>query len=266
MGLSKSQHHVLDESATIPPPRKLPARVVVEEHRLAEDVGGFANDPRKSRIAGMRRGVGFAARGIIATDALPGWRPSYPVFVTLTYANVHDWDAEHIGGFLQAVRRYARSAGWPPGRHVRYVWVAEVQRRGAIHYHVMLWLPAGESLPKPDQAGWWPHGASNIQAARSPVGYLMKYLSKGGAAPALPRGARCHGCGGLEHAIRRARRWLALPGFVRARADINSDWRRASGGGWVDPDGVVIPSEYARVYVGTRWHLVRVVDYGRPRT
>jgi Protein of unknown function (DUF3296). len=35
------------------------------------------------------------------------------------------------------------------GHKLPYVWVAELQKRGALHYHVLLWLPRGLTLPNP---------------------------------------------------------------------------------------------------------------------
>lgn len=219
----------------------------------------FEPDKRKARIAGLRRAVGFSARAIGAALDRPGFRAPYVAMLTLTYRCVEDWRPEHITACLHTIRK------WLARRRVRlhYVWVAELQKRGALHYHVALWLPPGVTILKADQAGWWPHGATNIEEARKAVPYLLKYLSKGMDTAGFPKGARIHGSGGMEHALKRSRRWLGLPGFVRARADVFDDWRRARGGGWADPEGTVVPSEYVRAYVGG-WCLVKVADYGRP--
>lgn len=216
-----------------------------------------------ARISKLRRSVGVTARMHNVSDAVaPGDRC---VMVTLTYAGTNaDWKPDHVSMFIRHVRQ------WLNRRDVRfrYVWVAELQKRGVIHYHVAIWLPAGVDLPKPDNCGWWPHGMTRIETARAAVPYLMKYLSKGGTADRyrLPRSARSYGGGGLEATMRLARRWLGLPSFVRARADVaeSAGWKRAEGGGWMDPDGVIWASEYERVYAGDRWALERVLDHGRP--
>jgi hypothetical protein len=216
-----------------------------------------------ARIAKLRRSVGVTARMHNVSDAVaPGDRC---VMVTLTYAGTNaDWKPDHVSMFIRHVRQ------WLNRRDVRfrYVWVAELQKRGVIHYHVAIWLPAGVDLPKPDNCGWWPHGMTRIETARAAVPYLMKYLSKGGTADRyrLPRSARSYGGGGLEATMRLARRWLGLPSFVRARADVaeSAAWKRAQGGGWMDADGVIWPSEFQRVYAGDRWALERVLDHGRP--
>lgn len=229
------------------------APTVIAAHHRREEVGAIAAAPR-ARVARMRRSVGFSARAIQAQRV-----DGYVAMVTLTYRDGRDWQPEHMARFMNAMRMHAKRADWK----LRYVWVAELQQRGAIHYHVLVWLPPGVMLPKPDQVGWWPHGGTKIEAARSAIGYVMKYVSKAGRGK-LPRGARMHGAGGLEHVQRRARRWLGLPSFVRARSDVHDDWRPARGGGWRSPEGFVVPSEWRRVYVGDRWCVQRVADYGRP--
>lgn len=212
-----------------------------------------------ARIARLRRGVGFAARAHLAGHRA-GFRADYVAMVTLTYADGDHWRPDHLTAFCKTVREWCRRRGIA----FRYVWVAELQKRGALHYHLALWLPPGVKLPKPDACGWWPHGHTRIEAAKGAVQYLLKYLSKGSDLRTLPRGARMHGAGGLEHAYRRARRWLGLPSFVQSRSDWADDWRRAAGGGWTDPDGQHWPSEFQRAYVGDAWCVVRLADHGRP--
>ncbi len=58
-------------------------------------------------------------------------------FVTLTYRRVHDWQPRHISKCLKAARRWCHLRGVP----FRYLWIAELQQRGALHYHLAIWLP-----------------------------------------------------------------------------------------------------------------------------
>jgi hypothetical protein len=220
--------------------------------------GALVPDQRAARIARMRRSVGFSARMHVAD--LPGHRADSVVMVTATYRDGADWKAGHVRELLDHIRKWCNRNAI----ECRYVWVGELQARGAIHYHVALWLPFGSMLPKADAQGWWPHGSTRTELARKAVPYLMKYLSKGTHFDGMPKGARMHGAGGLDHSMRRARRWLGLPGWIKARSDIYDDWRPCKGGGWTDPDGVCIPSEFQRVWLGDAWGLLRVADYGRP--
>ena len=107
-----------------------------------------------------------------------------------------------------------------------------------MHYHVLVWHPAGYSYPKPDSRGWWPHGMSNVETARNPIGYLAKYASKGTEGEALPPGARVSGGGGLTEAGQREVRWWLLPRYVREYfPEVGAQIRRARGGGWINWDG-----------------------------
>lgn len=69
--------------------------------------------------------------------------------VTLTYRNIDDWCTDDISYFMRLVRQWCKRRQIA----VRYVWVAELQKRSAVHYHVVFWLPIGISLPKPDKQG-----------------------------------------------------------------------------------------------------------------
>jgi hypothetical protein len=217
-------------------------------------------DQRRARISRLRRAVGFSARAISAALDRPGFRAHYVAMLTLTYRDGDDWRAEHVTSLLNHVRNYLRRAG----HRLRYVWVAELQKRGALHYHIALWLPFGFRIPMPDRQGWWPHGSTNICEARKAVPYLLKYMSKGLDFAGFPRHARINGVGGLDHQFRRAKRWLGLPSFVKARSDIHDEWQRVKGGGWVSPEGRFFPSEFERAWVGDRWCCRQVHSYGRP--
>lgn len=221
---------------------------------LMQSVNAFEIDATARRLAVLRRSVGFAARGHCVSER--GARDDEVLMVTLTYRGTNiDWHASHVRAFMDHVRKWCARRGIA----CRYVWVAELQKRGVIHYHVALWVPRGIRLPKPDDQGWWPHGMTRIEVARAAVPYLLKYLSKDTSKTfgRFPCGARIYGIGGQEHSLRRARRWLGLPGFVQANSSIADDWRRAPGGGWYAPNGSHWPSEFARVQVGGVSALMR---------
>jgi len=250
-------------SQTSPLRRRSTGLAVAAREALRDHLGLFETGTDAGRISRLRRAVGFSARVHLVDVELP----SFCAMVTLTYEGGQEaWAPKHVASFMDTVRKWV--ARHPVPFRLRYVWVAELQKRGSVHYHIALFLPHGVTLPKPDQAGWWAHGATNVQAARGAVQYLMKYLSKGSKASdfKLPGGARCYGCGGLGQAMRLARRWLSLPGFIKSRADVaqSSGWRRFAGGGWVDPDGSLWSSEFRMVMAGGLRCLERVVDHGRP--
>lgn len=269
-GAARSRSAGLVSVPTSPPLRKLPGPPCRAHAAaaLAQAVGGFIPDQGITRTAKLRQAVGFAARAHGADR--PGFRPDRVLMLTATYRDGVVWSSKHCRRWVESIRKWFVRQGVP----FRYVWISEAQDgkrkagggpgRGAIHYHLALWMPASLFLPSSDLAGWWPHGATKTERARGAVGYLMSYFKKNQSRGTLPTGSRAYGVGGLEHSLRRARRWLGLPGFVQARADIYDDWRRAPGGGWADPDGVCIPSEFERTWLGVAFGLLRVADYGRP--
>lgn len=118
------------------------------------------------------------------------------------------------------------------GHRVRYAWVMELTQRGRPHYHLLLWLPRGLTLPKPDKQGWWPYGMTRIEWVKRAVGYAAKYASKGGGG-AIPRGARLFGCGGHTEAALLEFRWWKLPVWLRSQVGAEDRCRPSQGGGWV---------------------------------
>lgn len=163
-------------------------------------------------------------------------------FVTLTYREVNGWSARHISEFNKRLRDHLARRG----QAFPYVWCAELQKRGAVHFHQLIWLAHGVSLPKPDRQGWWTHGATKIEAARNAVGYVAKYAGKVLQADQFPRGLRLTGAGGLTPDARAQARWWLLPRYVREAFPIGSAVARAKGGGFVDLDsGEVVRSGYA---------------------
>ena len=155
----------------------------------------------------------------------------YVAMVTLTYRPDVDPARRHISDCLMHVRKWLKRRG----KDFRFVWVAELQQRGALHYHILVWLPKGFTLPKFDVRGWWPHGSTNVKAARSPVGYVTKYVSKIrsklGEGVSFPKGFRMHGCGGLSAAAREFRAHRMLPGWLRSQVTPADMVRPLRGGG-----------------------------------
>ena len=181
-------------------------------------------DQRAARMKRMRRSVVTSARMIqFGTQS----QRLKPAMVTLTYRHVDGWAARHISDLIKRIRQWLERRG----HKFPYVWVAELQKRGALHYHVLLWLPRGLTLPKPDKQGWWPHGHTRIEWARNAVGYLVKYVSKFDAEEHMPKGARLHGAGGLDALARAVRTWGNLPAWLRPFAGVGQRFVRVKRGG-----------------------------------
>lgn len=203
----------------------------------------------------MRRAVLTSAR--LHRDSLPsGFRAA---MITCTYRPGVRWDRHHISELIRKARQWLRRRG----HRMRYVWVLELTKAGVPHYHLMLWLPRRVRLPKPDKAGWWPHGFSRIEWARKAVGYLAKYASKGTQGAELPRGARIHGAGGLAEPARLERAWWLSPAYVRERCTPADRPVRAEGGGWLlRATGEWFASVWRIVDRGKGWVLLERIEEG----
>jgi len=203
-----------------------------------------ANTQAENRIARLKRAVW--ASGHLHKLADNGFRPPVCWFVTLTYRGVSDWRPEHVSGALKGFRN------WCKRHHVpcRYTWVAELQGRGAVHYHLLAWLPADcRSMPHWDKScegrpAWWPHGMSNTEKARAGVGYLMKYLSKLGEFHRFPKGLRLYGIGGLTKQGQGVRSWINLPEWAKALHGVG-ELGRVAGRLVVRATGEILASPYS---------------------
>lgn len=207
-------------------------------------------DQKQMRLQRMRRNVKLAAVQAgreIAADA----RRYYPVMLTLTYREGEAWGPRDLKGLLDSIRKWASGHGFK----VRYVWVLELTKRGRPHYHVLLWLPSGYRLPKPDKRGWWRWGMTRIEGVRNAVGYMVKYASKGFGDQILPKGARISGSGGLGKVARLKMAWMNLPGYVRDVLGMEHRAVREKGGGFRSRlTGVFVPCPWR--CLGVLWGTV----------
>lgn len=233
-------------------------------------------DKDVARLTRLRKSLGVAAKCLHNL----GDKNQRVWMQTLTYEGDNSqWRAEHISRYLDALRKwhYSRTGS----KKTRYVWCAELQKRGVIHYHVVLWLDNALTPPKADRpwknkGRWeppmWRHGMTNRLESHAPVAYIMKYASKieskniGG----FPRGARIHGCGGLDVVGRGIRRWVMWPAYVQGNAAVGDRWRPAKGGGYENlSTGELLAAEFVPTggsfsrFVRVRRHA-RAVDASGP--
>jgi len=109
------------------------------------------------------------------------------VAVGLTYDPELEWMPNHITDYLRRVREDAGEMLYG------YTWVAELQQRGAVHYHILFAFAPKYHLPQPDGVGgWWHWGSSKVQSKNRPsVGYLTDYITKSEQKrDAYPKGLR----------------------------------------------------------------------------
>lgn len=204
-------------------------------------------DLLQSRVRRLGKAVRNSAHSLDASAHLSGSFRWTRVFVTLTYREVEDWKAGHIGAFTRALRKWFQRVAKVP---MRMVWVLELQKREAVHYHCMIWIPARAFFPKPDECGWWPHGRSNRAFPKGgiqrPVSYMAKYASKvtTGQASRVPKGARMHGACGLDKEGKRWVRFWRAPLFARDALGGAADIRKVNGGYMDRETGVFIESPW----------------------
>lgn len=199
-------------------------------------------DAARSRIRRMQRRVFAWADALKDYIENPGSEYRL-VMITLTYERVKDWRPNDMRDFILDLRKVA-GAGL-----LAYAWVAELQQRGAVHYHLLVLARRGTNLPYPDRSGLWPFGMSKVENART-VFYICKYVGKEYQKIGnFPRGLRMFSVWISKHvALDAIRRFTfkvsALPVWladkIREHFDANREAlhaRRVLGGGWVDDRG-----------------------------
>lgn len=216
--------------------------------------GDLGGKQKKIRKPGRQARSGRQAQSVmsIQTSAGARWKP---LFFTFTYADNVEPSPRHISECLARMRKWLKRRGVT----LRYVWVAELTKRGRLHYHALVFLPWGLRVPNPDDAGWWPHGSTKVEWARSPLRYLSKYCSKGQdtAHHRYPKGFRIHGCGGLNPDTAAYRTYQRRPAWVRELFTFEDRPRPAPGGGYVSRFGEWEPSPWRIVHI--EGHLVQMV-------
>lgn len=133
-------------------------------HKGTGEITEFSK--RQARLSRLRRRVWAWANFLQKESA-----GSSLWMITLTYKCVEDWRPNHIREFMQAVRKLYKK------KLIGYAWVAELQERGAVHYHVMLYLKGVQKLPHFDSLGLWEHGMTRVDCARTPF-YIITYSGK----------------------------------------------------------------------------------------
>ena len=202
-------------------------------------------DPRISRIRHMRRRVQAWARTCQMLNV-----QGRLAMIGLTYEDGGLWNPGDIAEYMNKLSHELA------GRLQAYCWVAELQDRGAIHYHVLVVVDRGTNIPEPDSSGMWSHGSSNRGTAAS-CWYIVKYAQKGlDSENEYPGGARVFGaswrhlrqvaeqCGAA--ALSWARyivRLSVLPRWVviacNSSIEATMQVRRHLGGGWLLGNAVI---------------------------
>jgi hypothetical protein len=155
------------------------------------------------------------------------------VMFTLTYRGVFDWAP-------RSIRRFGRWLSKEGSKG--YIWVAELQKRGAVHYHVLALWETGRPWIKPERSnGAWVKGFTWVTDNVKYPWYIMKYIQKGtkdGRSIRYPKGLRiyCVSRGTvslMRDTVRDTYRAIHLPEWYRQGAVVAGklrDANRVSGG------------------------------------
>lgn len=143
------------------------------------------------------------------------------VMLTLTYKKIGTWRPNDITEFVKKLRNRLGE------KLVGYAWVAELQERGAIHYHMIVIVKRGTNVPEPDSSGLWKHGSSKRETART-VFYMVTYTSKEYQKnfSEFPCGARCFGIGLFEGLVRKQFRFDRLKPWEQQYYLVDQDWEK----------------------------------------
>lgn len=234
-----------------------PLGLVFNETKRTQPGERLEINTQAKRIKRMRTAVEHSAR-MIDFSCVGGGRRWNKKFLTLTYADVDGWEPGHIRDFSQRLRMWCKRRGLP----LRAVWVSELQQRGAVHYHMVVWLPRGYMIPKPDRVGWWQYGMTNVKTVKNPTAYIAKYASKTGQdeAARYPKGARMHGACGLDKENRRHLRYWQAPFWVRDGLGGAADIRKVTGGYADKITGEFLPSPWVVVLEGGKVWAIKKPD------
>jgi len=211
------------------------------------------------RAVRMRKSLLTAGR-LLDDQARDQWQRVRAWFVTLTYREDVEWNRKQISAYMARLYDWCRAQGL----RMRAEWCLELTRRGRPHSHVIVWLPKRLALPKGDKRGWWVHGMTRTEIARSPVGYLAKYASKftPDMAAVMPKGARSHAVAGLDPEGKRELRWWKSPLFAREALGERADIRKAPGGYFDRVSGVYQRSPWiVSVDGGGRVFIHKATEY-----
>lgn len=155
----------------------------------------FELDEKMSRYTRMCRRVFAWAEQLSAFDV--------DVYMhTLTYKVTETWDKNDIRSFVRSLRKFHLLA---------YAWVAEMQERHEVHYHLLAVVPKGYRYfsayidrGKPTQKirwgigwvsefGYWSKGREGTDVSDTPF-YIVSYTSKMAQKfSAFPKGIRTYG-------------------------------------------------------------------------
>ena len=208
--------------------------------KFPDQSGELVIDTSKTRTRKLGRSVMHAA-SLHEAACVQQFGQCAPIFGRLSYASDVAPKPQDMRTLWSKVRKwFERQVKHYPKEsrpRFRFVWVAELTKRGRVHYHYIAFLPPAMKLPMFDRCGWWPHGSTRVQrvtfgGVNGVAGYCAKYISKATNGRSFPKGMRIHGVGGLTKDEASAKRYHCAPQWVREYFEKDEQPRPMPGGGW----------------------------------
>jgi hypothetical protein len=125
----------------------------------------YVVDNNHMRYTRLRKAIYEWARIIVV---IPDTRM---VMLTLTYRPGEEWSRLDISEYLLKLKKKLKN------KLLAYAWVAELQERGAVHYHIIVVCKKTAYIPMPDKSGMWKKGNSNYKKAKTAY-YIVAYTKK----------------------------------------------------------------------------------------
>ena len=275
---------VREERVTSPDtaiPRHLATRYPAKAPKPIKEIGSAANKWRVvlgNKANGDVKVVDAARTRIRRMQArIRAWRDAMPivnrrlrrvlrkskaaprfVMLTLTYADIDGWQPNHIREYMLALRKELKEKLWA------YAWVAEMQARGAVHYHVIVYVAPNTDVPMPDKSGMWKYGVSRRETAKKGPLYIMTYVGKEHQKIDLPHGARMFAVWISKNIATDGEllpfRLSSAPPYIQEALleqyaagyiEASVRWRRRPGGGWLVLDtGEIFQSDWWLISCG----------------
>jgi hypothetical protein len=158
------------------------------------------------------------------------------VMIRLSYRPSETYHPGDIRDFLKKIKQHL-------GKNLlAFAWVAELQRRGEIHYHLLLIVRKGTRIKKPDESGMWSHGSTRIETARS-LFYICAYVGKEYQKDLakFPRSCRLYGAS-VRSDKGTAEAFRVLSGLKRSKDTGESEWAFVGATVTKDYAGVILDS------------------------
>src|SRR3989304_9388508 len=114
--------------------------MIIKDKFTGEEIDTGNGSPRLSHL---RKRIYAFSEALKELDAIMSFDLK---MITLTYAPGRDWHKNDIRDFLRGVRRHISDS------LLAYAWVAELQKRGAVHYHMYCAVEPGVVIPTPDES------------------------------------------------------------------------------------------------------------------